>query len=104
MLHQQSSKFETQLTSEKENPMLGNPVVKGVIKSMQIDKVSSLASHIVSPREFDRLASQKLSPLADGETVRRSMFIVKPVCLEPPSSISPRFSKTKQQQLRKAYL
>lgn len=57
MLHQQSSKFETQLTSVKENPVLGNPIVKGVLKSMQIDKVSSLTPHIVSPREFDQLAS-----------------------------------------------
>lgn len=57
MLHQQSSKFETQLTSVKENPVLGNPIVKGVLKSMQIDKVSSLTPHIVSPREFDKLAS-----------------------------------------------
>lgn len=104
MLHQQSSKFETQLTSVKENPMLGNPIVKGVMKSMQIDKVSFLAPHIVSPREFDLLASQNLSPLSAGETVRRSMFIVKPVCLGAPSSTSPRLGQTKQQHLRKTYL
>ena len=69
------------VTAAEESKYLDNPIVQGILKSMKVSHRAKLSSQIVSPDRFDDLASQQLTPHKEGDHIRRSLFVVKPVSM-----------------------
>ena len=59
-----------------------NPILSGVLKSVKCDQMSKVVSpQVVSSQEFDTLSQSKIV-IEDGETVKKSIFVVKPVVVQ----------------------
>jgi hypothetical protein len=68
---------------------LNNKIVRSCLQSLEHDSTTQITDEaVVSPEEFNHLASKvDFKPQRPGERVRKQIFVVKPVCIDPNSRV-----------------